>query len=268
MTHAPAAARALLATTLPAAVLLATAACSAGGRDAAREVPVPASPSASAPVPSATSAAEQPPPAPPALTEAQLRAGLIADTDLGEPWVPTRGAATWRDGTLKANTGNADCRRLLDVLYTEELFGTPAGPRVSVTLDDAYTGGQLRYQIAGHPPAGVDRVLEWLGTLPDRCGRFTATTARSGAQDVVVEELPLPEAGDARRALRVTLTGETAVGEPTYLTVDVAAVRVGRDTITVTHGGFGEVPSEVTQAVAELGAERLAEIGRQGRVRI
>jgi hypothetical protein len=270
MTHAPAAARALLASALSVTALLATAACSAGGRDAGRSVPapVPTPGSASASAPPASPAAEQTPPAPPALSEEQLRAALITDMDLGEPWVPTRGAATWRDGMLKANTQDTECRRLLDVLYTEEPFGAPAGPRASVSLDDASDDSQLRYQIAAHRPADVDRVLDWLGTLPERCGRFTATTARSGAQDVVVEELPLPEAGDARRALRVTMTGETAEGEPTRLTVDVAAVRIGRDAIVLTNGGFGEVLSEVTQAVADLGAERLAVVGRLGRVQV
>ncbi|WP_309061564.1 hypothetical protein [Streptomyces sp.] len=270
MTHVPATARALLASALSVTALLTTAACSADGRETSRPVPVPSAaaraPSSAAPAveqPTATAA-----PTPPALSEEQVRAALITERDLGVPWVPTRGAATWRDGMLKAHTGSADCRRLLDVLYTEELFGAPTGPHAVVALDDSSNGTQLRYQIAAHRPADVDRVLAWLGTLPEKCERFTAATARAGAQDVEVAELPLPEAGDARHALRVTMSGETADGEPTYFTVDVAAVRVGQDTITLTNGGFGEVLSEITQAVAQLGAERLSEIGRQSRVRI
>ncbi|CAL9496993.1 hypothetical protein [Streptomyces sp. Tu 3180] len=269
MTHAPATARALLASALSVTALLTAVACSAGGRETARSVPAPYTP---APAPSsspAAPAADQPTSAPPpALGEEQVRAALITEVDLGEPWVPTRGAATWRDGMLKADTENADCRRLLDALYTEELYGAPTGPRAVVTLDDSYNDSQLRYQIATHPPADVDRVLTWLGTLPKTCERFTATTSRAGAQDVEVEELSLPEVGDARQALRVTMAGETADGEPTYLTVDLATVRVGENAVVLTNGGFGEVLSEITRAVTHLGADRLAEIGRQARVRV
>ncbi|MFD8518582.1 hypothetical protein ACFV2D_00960 [Streptomyces capillispiralis] len=271
MTHALAATRALFASALSVGALLAAAGCSLGDREVPRALPAGVSdpPSASASASAAASASEQPSPAaPPALNEAQMRAALITETDLGEPWMASRGAATWRDGMLKAETEDADCRRLLDALYTEELFGTPAGPRATATLDDAYNDTQLRYQVAAYPSADVDRVLAWLSGLPERCGEFRATTTRAGAQLVEVTELPLPEAGDARAALRLTMTGEASDGMPTYLTVDVAAVRVGEDTITLTNGGFGAVLPEVTQAVSQLGADRLAEVARQGRVRV
>ncbi|MEU6885930.1 hypothetical protein ABZ918_12065 [Streptomyces viridosporus] len=268
MTRAPATARALLVSALSVTALLAAAACSADGRGTVRAAPVPPA-SAQAPSATAAPAVEQPTPtpAPPELSEEQVRAALVTEADLGAPWVPTRGAATWRDGVLKADAEHADCRWLLDVLYTEELFGEPTGPRAVVALDDSSDDTQLRYQVSAHPPADVDRVLDRLGTLPRTCERFTAT-ARAGAQDVRVEELPLSEAGDARAALRVTLTGEAADGEPMRLTVDVAAVRVGENTITLTNGGFGAVLSEVTLGVTRFGAERLSEIGRQARARV
>ncbi|MGW4103957.1 hypothetical protein [Streptomyces sp. NPDC004976] len=275
MTHAPAAARALLVSVLSVTALLTTAGCMADGRDVPRPLPEgvsqppppPESPTATASA--AASASERPAaPSPPALSEAQLREALITETDLGEPWMTSRGAATWRDGLLKATTGHADCRRLLDVLYTEELFGPPAGPRATATLDDTYNDAQLRYQVAAYRPADVDRVLNWLGTLPETCERFEATTTRAGTQLVEVTRLPLPEAGDARAGLRLRMTGKASDGVPTALTVDLAAVRVGEDTLTLTNGGFGAVLPEVTQAVTQLGADRLAEIGRQGRVRV
>lgn len=271
MTHAQAAARALLASALSVSALLTAAACSVGGQDGTRTVvpsaastPAPASPSSAAP------AVEQPSASPPdaGLSEEQVRAALITETDLGQPWVPTRGVATWRDGLLKASTKNADCRRLLDVLYTEELFGTPTGPRAVVTLDDAYNGAQLRYQVAAYRPAEVDRTLKWLGGLPQKCGEFKATTKRDGVQEAEVDALRLPEIGDARQALRVSMTGKTPDGEPTHLTLDVAVVRIGEDTITLTNGGFGEVLSELTQVIAEFGTERLAEIRKQGRAEV
>ncbi|MFE9771301.1 hypothetical protein ACFYOV_06435 [Streptomyces sp. NPDC005931] len=265
MTRPPAATRVLFASALSVTALLTSAACSAESPEGARAAS--ASSSASAPSASAT-ATGQAPPAASALTQAQVRAALITETDLGEPWMPSRGAATWRDGLLKATTENTDCRRLLDALYTEELFGTPTGPGAAVTLDDAYNDTQMRYQVAPHRPEDVDRTLSWLTTLPEKCGHFEATTTGAGVQGVEVDELPLPEAGDARAALRVTVAGETGDGEQTYLTVDLAAVRVGEDTITLTNGGFGQVLHEITRAVAHLGAERLAEVRRQVRVEV
>ncbi|MFD5659552.1 hypothetical protein [Streptomyces hirsutus] len=267
MTHAPAAVRALLASVLSVSALLTTAACSVLGNDTAG----PAAPaSATASSSAATPAAEQSSSATsePGLSEEQLRAALITETDLGQPWVPTRGVATWRDGLLKSSTKNADCRRLLDVLYTEELFGTPAGPRAVVALDDAYSGAQLRYQVAAYRPADVDRTLKWLGGLPKKCGEFTATAKKDGVQKVEVDALKLPETGDARQALRVTMTGETPDHQLTRLTLDVAVVRVGEDTITLTNGGFGDVASELVQVVVEFGVNRLTEIQKQGRVRV
>ncbi|MFE7811960.1 hypothetical protein ACFU5P_08270 [Streptomyces sp. NPDC057433] len=274
MTHAPAAARALLASVLSVSALLATAACSVLGNDtagpaapASAPVTVPAPPSAA----SAVSPAVEPSPsaAPDSgLSEEQLRAALITEADLGQPWVPTRGVATWRDGLLKSSTKNADCRRLLDVLYTEELFGTSAGPRAVVALDDAYSGAQLRYQVAAYRPAEVDRTLRWLEGLPEKCGKFTATATKDGVQKVEVDALTLPETGDARQALRITMTGETSDRQLTVLTLDLAVVRAGEETIVLTNGGFGDVASEVTRVVAEFGTNRLTEIQKQGRVRV
>jgi hypothetical protein len=260
MTHPPATARALLVPVLALAALVGTAGC------AVRDEPRPRWFSASATP--ATPAVEQPAGPGAGLTEAQAQAALITETDLGEPWGPTRGARTWRDGLLKATTENPECQRLLDALYTEELFGAPEGPAATAAFDAADTDAQIRYQVAAHPPATVDRTLDWLTSLPDRCGEFTAATTRGGVQGVEVGELPLPPAGDARRALRITLAGETEEGELTYLTMDVAGVRVGEEAIVVTHGGLEEVDAEVTREAVRLGAQRLAELTKRGRAQI
>jgi hypothetical protein len=255
MTHPSAASRhALVASALSVTALLAAAACSAKGPGRA---PSPTGP--------ASASAGQSPGSSRALTGDQAKAALVTEADLGEPWEPTEGAATWRDGLLKASTENADCQRLLDALYTEELFGTPTGPRATVGLDDVESAAQLRYQVAAHRAADVDRTLAWLKSLPEKCGEFTAATPHDGMQDVQVSELPLPEVGDARQALRVSLAGETEDGELFVLTMDVAAVRVGDDAISLTHGGLGDVYAEVTQAAVQLGAHRLTEIRQQGR---
>ncbi|WP_329219277.1 hypothetical protein OG352_22490 [Streptomyces sp. NBC_01485] len=205
------------------------------------------------------------------LTDAQAHAALITDSDLGAPWTPTRGAATWRDGMLKATTAAPDCQRLLDALYADELLGGPA--RAVVALDDPDTGAQLRYQLTGSPRAAVDRTLAWLKTMPQTCARFTAKATGDAVLDVQVSELPLPEVGDVRQGLRVTLTiwaptGENAGGDPTVLTLDVAAVRTGEDAFALTNGGLDDAPNAATQAAVQLGVRRLADVRKQGRVQV
>ncbi|MEU6352827.1 hypothetical protein ABZ896_26450 [Streptomyces sp. NPDC047072] len=257
--------RALAAVALSLGTLVTVTACSAlSAPPTARRAPITQATSASpTPSPSASPAGAA------TLTEAMARAALVTDADLGEPWTPTQGAATWRDGVLKAKTQLPDCQRLLDALYADDVFGAGSPPRAVVGLDDAWNEAQLRYQVVAREPAETDRTLAWLKTLPQKCGQFAATTVTGAVEGAQVTELRLPEtAGDARQGLRIMLTGESADGEPSTLTLDVAAVRVGEDAIGVTNGGLGDVQTDVTQTVVDLGARRLAEVRKQGRVQV
>ncbi|MFI9150971.1 hypothetical protein [Streptomyces sp. NPDC053367] len=254
--------RPVVASLLCAGALLATSACSAIVMERAAAPSGSASPATARPP---RSSAPPSPAAQPALTDAQAQDALISEADLGEPWAPTQGAATWRDAFLKATATQPDCARLLDALYTDELLGAPG--RAAVGLDDGWDEAQLRHQVAVRPRAEVDRALEWLASLPGRCARFTATAALGRSLEVTVTDLPLPEAGDARQGLLVTVT-EEAGDEPLTLTLLAAAVRVGDDAFTVTSGGLGDVPPEVVDAAVDLGARRLAEVRRQGRVQV
>ncbi|MFH9550820.1 hypothetical protein [Streptomyces sp. NPDC017435] len=207
----------------------------------------------------------------PVLTEAQARAALITETDLGPPWTKTQGAATWRDGMLKATTSTPDCQKLLDALYADEVLGGPA--RAVVGLDDPDAGAQLRYQLSGGRPADVDRGLAWLRTMPQKCARFMAQATGDTVLDVQVSELPLPEVGDVRQGLRVTLTiwasaEDNPGGDPTALTLDVAAVRAGEDAFALTNGGLNDAPNAATQAAVQLGVRRLADVRQQAKVRV
>ncbi|MEV6480702.1 hypothetical protein [Streptomyces sp. NPDC051576] len=251
----------LLASALSAGTLLASAGCA--NEAALHKVTTAPSPSAVR-----TPAAHASPAAAPVLTPAQAQAALITDADLGAPWTPTQGTATWRDSLLKATTTVPDCQRLLDALYADELLGTPATTQAVTGLDDTDDEAQLRYQVAAFPPADVNRTLGWLKTLPEKCAHFTAATTRSGPQTVTVTEAALPNVGDARQGLHLTLTGTTPEGTPSTLTLDTAAVRIGDDTITLTNGGLANVPPEATTTALEIGARRLTDVQRQGRAQI
>ena len=255
----PPPARALAASALALGTLLGTASCSALSTPPTAEQPDFAA-TTSAPTTSPTGA--------PALTQAQAQAALVTAADLGESWAPTQGAATWHDGLLKATTERPDCRRLLDALYAEELFGAHTRARAVVGLDDVWNGSQLRYQVVTQSPVDVDGTLARLKALPKKCARFTATTAHGDVQTVQVTDAGLPELGDTRQGLRVILSGATLNDEPVLLTMDVAVVRVGDDAIGLTHGGLGDVSPDIAQATLQLGAQRLAEIRKNGRAQI
>ncbi|MEU7401037.1 hypothetical protein [Streptomyces sp. NPDC044948] len=271
MQHAPVA-RPLLGAALSAVLALTAAACAGtGGRDTDADRPV-----GTAPPPARSPAALPSAALPPVLTPGQARAALITGGDLGEGWEPTRGAATWRDGVLKATAERPDCRRLLDVLYTEDLFGTDAAtaPRATAALDDADGGAQLHYRITSYRADDIDRTLAWLGTLPGTCGHFEARAARGATRDVRVAAVTPPDAGDARRGLRVTVrgaaTGPGDAGEAAdaVLTVDLVAVRVGDDALSLTNGTLGEPADDATRAAVEAGAARLTQARRQGRAQV
>ncbi|MFG2319498.1 hypothetical protein [Streptomyces tendae] len=274
MQHAPAArpshasaVRALPGAALAAVLALGAAACAVGGRGTEGPAgPVPTTPQSPAALPSAE--------LPPVLTRGQARAALVGAGDLGETWEPTQGAATWRDELLKATAERPDCRRLLDVLYTEDLFGTGAAtaPRATAALDDVDGGAQLHYRVTSYRAADLDRTLAWFGTLPDTCGRFEARDADGTTRDVRVTGLPLPEAGDARGGLRVTVGGTApdngADAGGRVLTLDLVAVRVGDDAISLTNGTLGTPADEATRTAVEVGTHRLTEARRQGRAQV
>lgn len=181
---------------LPLAALLATTACSAIATDKA----LPAKKPAASPTTAAPTTAPPSPTTAPALTPAQAQAALITDTDLGEPWTMTEGAATWRDGLLKATANAPDCQRLLDTLYTEKFFGADAQVRARTGLDDTWNDAQLHHQVVADRPADVDKSLAWLKTLPKKCGRFTAATATGAVQNAAVTEVQLEKTGTPGRA--------------------------------------------------------------------
>ncbi|MGH1554592.1 hypothetical protein ACRAWF_29705 [Streptomyces sp. L7] len=114
----------------------------------------------------------------------------------------------------------------------------------------------------------MDRTLAWLKTLPQKCAQFTAATTRAGVQTVTVTEATLPNVGDARQGLHLTLTGTTPEGDQSTLTLDTAAVRIGDDTITLTVRGPANCTPDAISRALEIGAQRLTDVQRQGRVQI
>ncbi|MDF3148160.1 MULTISPECIES: hypothetical protein [unclassified Streptomyces] len=252
----------VVASALAAGALLTTAACSddgAGTGTGSRASDVSASPLAR----------KQPTSSPsPVLTEAGAQAALITEADIEDEWTQVKDteAENWHDslliGTvdvsdfLTAKADAADCQRLMDSLYDDDLLGKPSGANAlrGFTQDDS----RLLYQVASYDRSDPQDSLNWMAKLPDECDQFTMT--EDGEERTVqVIETTLPDVGDAREGLRLTVQGRTG-GEEATLTLDVAAVRVGNDAITVTAGGLdGDEHDSVEQAV-KLGTQRLEDV--------
>jgi hypothetical protein len=283
-----------LAPALVAAALLTSAGCSGGeGAGAAGDAASGSAMAARAPSPSPSVTVAH------TLTEAQAKSALVTAADLGDDWTPTRGAATWRDALLKGTADVADCQRLLDGLYAENLLGRPAGARAVTGFDhpddpdrpddldntddtdgtdgSADTDGtdgtdgtadevQLRYQVGAYDRSALDASLAWVKAVPTTCGQFTATNAKGGQFTVRAVAAPLPGLGDAREGLRVTVNDDNENddngdngGGLPTLTLDFAAVRVGDSALSLTHGGLDDIDADDTRQAARAGTRRLQE---------
>ncbi|MGC9541260.1 hypothetical protein [Streptomyces sp. UG1] len=245
----------VLCSALATGALLTTAACSDGdGEDVTQAAAV----ARQTPTPSPTTA----------LTEAGAKTALITEADIEDDWtqVTDSEVATWHDtmliGTVDADdfltgkTDAADCQRLIDGLYTDQLLGKPSG--ASALRGFQQGDSRLLYQVAAYERSDPQESLAWLKTLPQECDQFTVTD-QGEERTVQVIETSLPKVGDDRVGLRVTVKG-TADGDPATLTEDVAAVRVGNDAITVTAGGFDGAEDDSVEQAVKLGTQRLKDV--------
>ncbi|MEU6252741.1 hypothetical protein [Streptomyces sp. NPDC047043] len=269
MTTRPCRPARVLASALAVSALLTTAACSDDGDDGGSAASgVVASPVAEK-SPTASPRVTRTPTAsvPPRLTSAGARAALITEGDIEDDWNQVKDAATWGDkllvgkvdvaAFLTAKANAAECQRLLDALYDDDLLGKPSGA-------DALTGfeqddSRLLYQVGAYNAVRLSASLAWLKSLPVKCDQFTATDAKGGKRTVQVTTASVPNQGDARQGLHVTVQG-TANGEPATLTLDVAAVRVGNDAITVTAGGLDGGEHDSLELAVRKGAQRLKDV--------
>jgi hypothetical protein len=257
----------LLASALAAGALLTIAGCSGGG-DGDGGSHVSASPVAENPRTASPLAEKSPTASAPArLTVAGARAALVTEADLEDDWSQVKDAASWRDSlligdvdvadfvTAKANA--ADCQKLLDALYDDDLLGKPSG--ASALRGFQQGDSRLLHQVAAYDRARLDDSLTWLGSLTVKCDQFTATDAHGGKRTVQVTEASLPKEGDARQGLHVTVQG-TAGGAPVTLSLNIGAVRVGTDALTVTAGGLDGGENDSFQQAVKLGTQRLKDV--------
>ncbi len=249
----------LAASALTAAALLTTAACSNNTSSA---------PAADQPATTEQNAAQQttasPRTSPTPLTESGAKAALLTEADVEGNWTQVQDAGTWRDrllvgkvdvaAFLTAKSAANDCQALLDALYADTLLGDASGPSALTGFEMG--GSRLFEQVAGYDRAGLDARLKWLRTLPDTCDEFTATGAGGGTRTIQVTDTSVPEVGDDRAGLHVTVRGD-ADGTPATLTLDIATVRVATSAVTVMGGGLDGGQTETVQQAARQGTDRL-----------
>ncbi|PNG19647.1 hypothetical protein [Streptomyces cahuitamycinicus] len=260
MTRRPSRLVRVLSPALAAGTLVCTASCSDdGGTDGSRVRGVTAS----------QVAGERQTPSPTAtLSTDGARTALITEADIEDDWTQVKEseAENWHDslliGTVDVSdflTDKAqasDCRRLLGSLFDDDLLGRPSG--ASELRGFQQGDSRLLYQVASYDRTDPQDSLNWMGTLPEKCDQFTVTDGGE-KRTVQVIEISLPEVGDARQGLRVTVQG-SAGGDDVTLTLDVAAVRVGDDAITVTAGGLDGDENDSAQQAVRQGTQRLKDV--------
>ncbi len=256
----------VLASALAVGTLLTCAACSGdgggAGGDSASDVaasPLAAESRLASPR-TETSAA-------PVLTPTGAKSALITEADLEDNWTQVKDAATWRNKLLigkvdvayllTAKTNAADCQKLLNALYGDDLLGKRSGASALTGFEQ--NSSRLLYQVAVYDRARLGASLNWLKTLPVKCDQFTATDSKGGHRTVQVIESPVPSVGDARQGLQVTVTGPGST-QPTTLTLELAVVRVGSDAITVTSGSLDGTESDTTKAAVQQGTTHLKDV--------
>ncbi|MEU9368945.1 hypothetical protein AB0D78_37935 [Streptomyces avermitilis] len=257
MNRRPRRAAHVFVSTLAAGALLTTAGCSEDGNGGGSSQAV-SSPSAEV---SASPLVQESPTGStaPALTTAQAQTALLTNTDLGSQWTQSKAAETWRATMVKGKTNVAECQKLLDALVAGELLGGPSGSRAVTGFADSDNDAQMRYEVAAYDHTTLDKSFDWLKSVPVTCDQFTATGTPTGTQTVQVIETSLPDAGDDRQGLQMTTTGALE-GTPFTLTMDIAAVRVGDNAVSLTNGGLGGADSDSTNQAVQLGTQRLTDV--------
>ncbi|WTB92667.1 hypothetical protein OIE99_32550 [Streptomyces cellulosae] len=256
----------VLAAALAAGTLFVTAACSGSDSSAS-----PESDASSTVAERGLAAARTTSPAasesPSDLSEEGARNALITPADIEDDWTQVRDPREWRDTLLVGSVDVAafvdgqsdvqDCQRLVDALFQETLLGKPTG--ASAVTGFQQGDSRLLYQVAAYDKAELDDSMQWLSELPDACDQFTLTGGDAGERTVQVIETSLPQAGDNRQGLTVTVKGESN-GDPVTLSLDVAAVQIGADAITVTNGGLDGADHDTTSAAVKQGTQRLQDV--------
>ncbi|MGW2338000.1 hypothetical protein ACWCXS_29040 [Streptomyces sp. NPDC001685] len=257
----------VLSTALTAGTLLATAACAQDGGRETGASGVSASPAA------ARQQTESPTGSPTGspsgtLSESGAETALITAADIEDDWTQVKDteAENWHDSLLigkvdvsdfvSAKTQAADCQRLMDALFDDDLLGKPSGANAlrGFTQDDS----RLLYQVAAYDRTDVQDSLDWMAGLPQECDQFTMTE-NGEERTVQVTGTDVPSVGDAREAVRVSVRGPVD-GTDATLTLDVAAVRVGDNAITVTAGGLDGDEHDSVESAVKLGTQRLQDV--------
>lgn len=256
----------VLAVVLATGTLLTTAACSDAdnGTSAGSETGAAAVAQTESPTSTDTSATSSPGAV---LSETGARNALITAADLEGDWTQVDKPQQWRDSLLvgqvdvaaflDGKSDAADCQQLIDSLYDETLLGTPSGASALNGFEQG--DSRLLYQVAGYQQPDLDKSMKSLRSLPDTCDQFTVTGGDHGDRTVQVVEMALPEEGDARQGMTVTVKGDSG-GESVTLTLDVAVVQIGADAITVTNGGLGGAGHDATKAAVQQGTQRLKDV--------
>ncbi|MGD3105486.1 hypothetical protein [Streptomyces sp. YGL11-2] len=184
---------------------------------------------------------------------------MISPSALGAQWNPATGGATRQDALLQSKVNKANCQTLLGRLESGNLMGATPTAKAAEAFNEPSRNAKMTYQVASYSEADADKGMAWLKTLPNVCDGFTAVDPSGNKAIGQVVQTSLPNAGDDRFGVRMTMAS-TVQGLRTTLTLDAAAARIGPNVISVTNGGTGGAGSADTQQAVQSGVQRLQRV--------
>ncbi|MEU8518203.1 hypothetical protein [Streptomyces sp. NPDC048577] len=151
----------------------------------------------SAGTPAASAKATESAPAAAPLTEAQMKAGALALTDLPSGW---KASTSESDGTVyKAD--KPECAPLATLL-ADEIAGATTG--ASVDYETAGTESLIGQQVATFPGTGAADLVKSVGTAVDACAGFGAEM-QGMKMDVTLQKLTAPQGAEEAHAFRLKM---------------------------------------------------------------
>ncbi|WP_347341199.1 hypothetical protein [Streptomyces sp. HSG2] len=247
----------LIATAVTAGALLTTAACADSSSDTSGTRAETAA--------AAEAAARQTEGSSGTLTSEQARQALITEEDLEDDWQEVDGADDWDDDLeiggvdvddfLDPADDDDNCERLIDDLFDDDLLSDPTGAEAvrGFAMGDA----RLLNQVASYNSGRLDSSMDWLKDLPSQCDQFTVTDDDE-QRTVQIVEMSLPDLGDDRQGLEITVQGDSE--NPSTLTFDLAVVRIGDNALTITSGSPDGGEQDSVRQGAEAGTQRLQDV--------
>ena len=199
-------------------------------------------PSASAPEPAAGRV----------LTESQIKAALLAPTDVAGKWT-VKVATPSPSPSATDEVSPPECQELFKSFTLDKSRDSNAASSADVTLEsgkdfDVKTVSESLATFDAVPTDAIAKII----SVGDKCSKFTSTDAKGVTSTFQFFPLSLPNYGDESAAMRLQFNVSIFTG-----VADLVFIRIGHNIITVSNIGLGGIDTKLTPKVAAAAAAKL-----------